>query len=420
MSTQCMDSAEEELREPVVETLIQILGKEKIPQTKATCNSDCAREPEYWCSKCELNLCGVCLDQHSQTVFTRNHQVNRLDQQKNQTIGTCPTCNVKSANYCENCQRIVCGVCVFRDHNNHKFSEVSQKVEQRKAEFQNFINQVKDQYEQTRRKKEELNEQLVKIQKELKQQTKREILFKITHEKLVLAISELGIDQLQASTLTKLEQELRGKLFGENVQREPQPTIVRNVAQATISTAQQDQTLADYLALLQKNNQDTGKTLLEACGEGYIGIVKVLIEKKVNLDQQHANGETALMRACNRGRKEIGELLIKNKANPDLAQTGNNNWTALIHGSSNGHTEIVDMLINHKSNIHLLSKNNETALTWAAYKGYKEICELLVRAKADHRIKDSYGRDALGWAQELSSRGPSFKEIVKLFETLPQ
>eukprot|EP01099_Mayorella_cantabrigiensis_P005217 TRINITY_DN408_c0_g1_i2.p1 TRINITY_DN408_c0_g1~~TRINITY_DN408_c0_g1_i2.p1 ORF type:complete len:182 (-),score=34.98 TRINITY_DN408_c0_g1_i2:346-891(-) len=106
MSTWCTENAETELREPVVESLVEILGRDKIPKNnKELCGSgpECGHEAEYWCPICEMTLCGVCFDQHFKTPFTKKHhnQVTKLDQKKKEGKSICSSCNASTNKFCE-------------------------------------------------------------------------------------------------------------------------------------------------------------------------------------------------------------------------------------------------------------------------------------------------------------------------------
>eukprot|EP01099_Mayorella_cantabrigiensis_P005819 TRINITY_DN471_c1_g2_i4.p1 TRINITY_DN471_c1_g2~~TRINITY_DN471_c1_g2_i4.p1 ORF type:complete len:260 (-),score=78.70 TRINITY_DN471_c1_g2_i4:140-919(-) len=197
MSTCCLESAKEELREPVVETLIQILGKDKIPSNKQLCGSEseCGREALYWCPNCETNLCQVCFDHHGKTHIIRRHhgQVMKLDQKKKDGKAPCSRCQVATSTFCETCQQIVCvGECWIRFHNGHQFSDLVTKVQEKKEQFGKFINEVQGHLQQTQIKCKKIEEEIGRLQFLLKEERKRENLVQDHPRQLELGPKRLG------------------------------------------------------------------------------------------------------------------------------------------------------------------------------------------------------------------------------------
>eukprot|EP01099_Mayorella_cantabrigiensis_P005811 TRINITY_DN471_c0_g1_i2.p1 TRINITY_DN471_c0_g1~~TRINITY_DN471_c0_g1_i2.p1 ORF type:complete len:409 (-),score=95.00 TRINITY_DN471_c0_g1_i2:109-1335(-) len=317
MSTCCLDNAEQELREPVVETLVEILGKDNVPKNKELCGSgpECGREAQHWCPTCENPLCDQCFEQHGKTGFTKKHHnlVTRLDQKKKE------------------------GRCLLRDHRGHQFSDILKNVEHKKVEFGTFIDEVKGELEKTQTKRSELKKEIEKLQSLLKQETKRETLLKITFSKLKLAQTDLPLDQVQLGTFGQLEKQLRKKLL--------------------MSESLNQEEKVEYIV-----NEEMESKFFEACEKGDKGQVIELLQNKINPNlKQNFSGSTGLCYACGYGHKV--SVLMEHKA--DLNLQNNLGSTPLILACLTGHKEIAEGLIQKKANPKIRDKNGYDALYWA-------------------------------------------------------
>ena len=68
--------------------------------------------------------------------------------------------------------------------------------------------------------------------------------------------------------------------------------------------------------------------------------------KAEDVNEQNEYGYTALMLACQKGYKDIVELLLQNKANVNFLNP-KNSWTSLITASSKGYADIVKLLLKY-------------------------------------------------------------------------
>eukprot|EP01099_Mayorella_cantabrigiensis_P004387 TRINITY_DN329_c0_g1_i5.p1 TRINITY_DN329_c0_g1~~TRINITY_DN329_c0_g1_i5.p1 ORF type:complete len:540 (-),score=147.51 TRINITY_DN329_c0_g1_i5:195-1745(-) len=287
-STLCIENAATELREPVIETLITILGKEKIPESKVFCDSGikCGREADHWCPKCETHLCGECFQQHGISPFTTKHhnQVIRLDEKKSQMKGMCSSCNEETTNYCEDCQRIVCGKCVLRDHRTHQSSEVEKKVEERRTEFEKFIKEVKDEYEVCKRKTQELKEELEKVKVCLNEQRKLETKFKITYDNLVRMVHDMNttrmmittLDQVQDHPLIKLEQGLRTRV------------LQKDKSELLLKRDENEQKRKEEIEKREREEAEKRQKEAQPLPEGYYTITNLDLEGKISYTYEEA------------------------------------------------------------------------------------------------------------------------------------
>jgi len=191
------------------------------------------------------------------------------------------------------------------------------------------------------------------------------------------------------------------------------------------------ETNINYQSYMSRN--DFGSTaLMGAALEGHKEIVELLLQAGADpniidpsrmsdcelsiVDRVFKNGATALMKATlgrnrtnNAGNKEIVELLLNAKADPDIQDLRGN--TALILAAEHCKAEIVELLLNNGANpniktfakdmVTFRSQNDWTALMNAARKGHKEIVRLLLDAKADPNIQSKSGNTALILATDL-------------------
>jgi ankyrin repeat protein len=115
--------------------------------------------------------------------------------------------------------------------------------------------------------------------------------------------------------------------------------------------------------------------LMQASGNGYLEIVKYLVEKGASLNLFSNEGTTALMFAGNQGHLEVVKYLVEKGA--DITATDKNNRTALMQASGNGYLEIVKYMVEKGANLTLTDKNNRTALDWARANNKLAVVEYL-------------------------------------------
>ncbi len=113
------------------------------------------------------------------------------------------------------------------------------------------------------------------------------------------------------------------------------------------------------------NYQDENKktALMYAAQEGWIDVVKILIENKADLDIYDNTKKNALMYAAGHGHKEIIDILLESGANLDAQERFG--WTAFMMAIKAGYIKIVNLFIKHQTSINLKNKEGETSLTIA-------------------------------------------------------
>ena len=121
------------------------------------------------------------------------------------------------------------------------------------------------------------------------------------------------------------------------------------------------------------------RPVIHACRQGYTEIVKILLEKDIDVNAADDERYTPLMFACQNGDIEIAELLIKKGAKIDTScypyeakfQRG---YTALTFSIIKENAEIVKLLIKHKATI----SKQALELAASAIQSSDKILELLL------------------------------------------
>jgi uncharacterized protein len=104
----------------------------------------------------------------------------------------------------------------------------------------------------------------------------------------------------------------------------------------------------------------------------------LIADPKTNLEATNAAGETALMMAAYRKRRDLVEKLIDRDA--EVNRTG---WTALHYAASVDARDVVAVLLDHAAYIDAESPNKTTPLMMAARGGFGDLCRQLIDAGAD-------------------------------------
>ncbi|XP_062595079.1 putative ankyrin repeat protein RF_0381 [Saccostrea cucullata] len=100
----------------------------------------------------------------------------------------------------------------------------------------------------------------------------------------------------------------------------------------------------NYPHLLYVKDKSSNTVLHDAAWGGNVQIVKLLIEKNMDINALQEDGETILHQCCRSGKKEMCEYLVNHF--PDLLRIRDNKgWTVLHSACSGGSVEIVSFLL---------------------------------------------------------------------------
>jgi ankyrin repeat protein len=149
--------------------------------------------------------------------------------------------------------------------------------------------------------------------------------------------------------------------------------------------------------------------LMEAARNGYVEVVKLLLDLGAKVNAQSKSGSTALLEVLNAHDEEDESLdpeaqtaviqeLVKRGANVNVKSS--EGVTPLMRAAFNGQVDLVRLLISSKANLNDRNNDGWTALMFASGQGNIEIVNILLTARADVHIKDSAGKDALALARE--------------------
>ena len=172
--------------------------------------------------------------------------------------------------------------------------------------------------------------------------------------------------------------------------------------------------------MLNKLGMEEETGLPWAISEGYLGIVRILLDRGADVNAARTNnGMTSLMWASLKGHLEIARLLLDRGANVNAARRDwgesvnsamNDGMTSLMWASQKGHLEIARLLLAKGADVNAAKKDNGgTSLMFACSNGRLEIVKLLCSAGADTSKRSIDLKQAIDYAHNL--------EIKKFLET---
>ena len=121
-------------------------------------------------------------------------------------------------------------------------------------------------------------------------------------------------------------------------------------------------------------NSDGYPPLILACYRGNIEVAKFLIDNVKDIDYNTGMG-TALMGAIFKDQIELIKLLLNKKANVDAQDA--NGGTALMLAVQGANQEIIKLLLERKANKAIKNNDGKTAFEIAVFAGNEAIINLL-------------------------------------------
>ena len=123
-------------------------------------------------------------------------------------------------------------------------------------------------------------------------------------------------------------------------------------------------------------------TLLEmAISEKQTDIIKLLIDKGVDINKKGSLEKTALVFASEDGNKDIVELLLQNGADVNAKDEDGN--TSLIIACMKNFIDIAKFLLTKDADVEIQNRYGYTAFIYASIRGYKDIVELFLQNGVD-------------------------------------
>mmetsp|Transcript_48961 Transcript_48961/g.126257 ORF Transcript_48961/g.126257 Transcript_48961/m.126257 type:complete len:451 (-) Transcript_48961:130-1482(-) len=179
--------------------------------------------------------------------------------------------------------------------------------------------------------------------------------------------------------------------------------------------------VSTYLDTYVHNYGDAA--LIFASHDGYPQIVNGLLANrelgyKDLVDATDEAGNTALIYSSSKGYKQTTAALLRNGADPDVANQGGGGRTPLMEAAGGGHKDIVAAIRLSNATIDQIDDFQNTALHYAAYHGHLSVVQELLKSNPRRDIKNSYGHTAASYAAankhksiaDLLNREPTKRE----------
>jgi len=125
--------------------------------------------------------------------------------------------------------------------------------------------------------------------------------------------------------------------------------------------------------------------LCDACHEGHLEVVKLLLESgKFDVNQPGENRQTPLYAGCERGHLEIVQYLLDSACELDINEADNHQVTPLLIACEKGYYKIVDLLLSdRRTEVNHVDKENRTELWAAARCGNMPVVKRLLASNFD-------------------------------------
>ncbi|CAK9040607.1 unnamed protein product [Durusdinium trenchii] len=127
-------------------------------------------------------------------------------------------------------------------------------------------------------------------------------------------------------------------------------------------------------------NQDGATALIKAAANGHLEVVRVLLEAGADKIAAKQDGAAALMIAAQNGHLEAVRALLE--AGADKIAAKQDGAAALMIAAQNGHLEVVRALLEAGADKNAAMQNGATALIMAADNGHLEVVRVLLDAGA--------------------------------------
>jgi ankyrin repeat protein len=121
--------------------------------------------------------------------------------------------------------------------------------------------------------------------------------------------------------------------------------------------------------------------LFYATQNGHEAVVKLLLEKGVDVTRVAINGWTLLHNASKSGHADVVKLLLEKGA--DVTAATKNGWTPLHNASKSGHADVVKLLLEKGADGAAAAIDGRTPLQLASKNGHAEVVKLLVAASKE-------------------------------------
>lgn len=143
-----------------------------------------------------------------------------------------------------------------------------------------------------------------------------------------------------------------------------------------------------------------------AADTGSTDIVEILLQNKADPDLSSSEGYTALMQAVSQKRVEAAKAILRSK--PDLQCMNSHGCNVLHLTSEEGWPELVRALLKAGAKVNSKDNDEQTPLHYAAARGHNEVVQILLEEGADPTMQDNSSRTPEDFAAAFG-----FMEVVK-------
>lgn len=146
--------------------------------------------------------------------------------------------------------------------------------------------------------------------------------------------------------------------------------------------------LRDKKVKINAQDEDGNTALHIAAASGHEDIVELLIENGAAIPRKNKKGETAVQLARKNKHKDLAKLI-----------TARFRERVLRNAARLGNVDRVKNLIRRGVNVNATDRFGQGALHWAMIKGHKDVADLLIAAGADQDAMDKSGKAPLDHAK---------------------
>jgi ankyrin repeat protein len=140
---------------------------------------------------------------------------------------------------------------------------------------------------------------------------------------------------------------------------------------------------------------------------GHLEVVKLLVERGVDVAAADNKAVTPLHMAANGGHLEVVKLLVERGV--DVAAADKGGWTALHVTAESGHLGVIKLLLDKGADAAAANGDGRTPLNSAAAGGHLEVVKLLLEKGADFSVVNNDG-----WTPLHAASYKGYLGVVKL------
>ncbi|XP_071116451.1 ankyrin repeat domain-containing protein 50-like [Haliotis cracherodii] len=143
-----------------------------------------------------------------------------------------------------------------------------------------------------------------------------------------------------------------------------------------------------------------GRTpVMRAAEEGHRDVVELLVSKGADVSLVDEDGDSILHLACWGGDVETVEFVLSLNL-VDINSRGGGSRTPVVRAAERGHRDLVELLVSKGADVSLVDVVGDNILHWACWGGEMETVEfVLSQSVVDVDARNNSGRTAVDWAR---------------------